>query len=171
MEISEGSFGCSQVRLALRLRCSSAGCLFSPKQETPTASIACAFPCAAQCFASLLSLSFRLSVAWPSRSAPAAGGCQGSWLSSLLLTTWMWPCTHGPLDKYAERVCNLGVGVGRTAVRPLRWSVQLTGAQEAFLWGTPTNILVPTCCLRWITRAGIFCTWQFRTLILKASCF
>lgn len=117
------------------------------------------------------SLSFRLSLAWPSRSTPAAGGCRGSWLSSLFLTTWMWPCTHSPLDKYAERVCNLGVGVGRTAVRPLWWSVQLTGAQEAFLPGPPTNILVPTCCLRWITRAGIFCTWQFRTLILKASCF
>lgn len=33
-----------------------------------------------------------------------------------------------------------------------------------------TNILVPTYCLRWITRAGIFFTWQFRTLILKVSC-
>ena len=83
----------------------------------------------------------------------------------------MWPCTHGPLDKYAEWVCNLGVGMGRTAVRPLQGSVQLTGAREAFLQRAPTNILAPTCYLRWITRAGIFCMWQFRTLILKASCF
>lgn len=146
-EISEGSFGGSRVRLALQLWCWSAGCLFWPKQESPMASVACAFPRAAQCFAGLLSLSFRLSLAWPSRSTPAVGGCRGSWLSSLFLTTWIWPCTHSPLDKYAERVCNLGVGVGRTAVRPLWWSVQLTRLRRHSCGGHPLTVWFPLVAL------------------------
>lgn len=53
-------------------------------------------------------------------------------------------------------------GVGHTS--------PLAGAQEAPLRGEPTNVLAPSSCLRWITRAGIFFMWQFRTLISRASC-
>lgn len=104
-----------------------------------------------------------LSLSQLSTSAPAAGRCQGH--------AHVGRCTR------AGRVCWVGERhvrcwfLGGSLLDPRGGDTFASGrCSGCALAGGPPHVRAPTCCRRWITRAGIFFTWQFRTLTSRASC-